>query len=483
MSDAELATITETLTQDPGLPRANPTQSYWQQSPHPLSTAQSTSLPALTDIAIIGSGITGASVTKTLLEKNGSCRVTVFEARTLCSGATGRNGGQLAINAAERYLDLKKAVGVEMAGKIVRFNIATLRRLREIAREISVEEYTELTETVKLRCFKDEDSFEKVKKGIVALEADHPSFKGLYQILGSESCEKEHGIFGIAGGILHPAGTIWPYRLVTKIFENLMERFPSRLGLETNTPVITAVEYNPTVDHKYPYALRTTRGVVRASQVVYCTNAYTGHLLPTLRGPLFPLRGTMTVQDLGAESENRGSTTSWAIHYKPYHDAEDDTYADGLIYGMQNVHTGAYFFGGEKATAADMLSADDSTLSPSSIRFLQQSLLSLFGRESKNVEGSRLISTWSGAMCFSSDEMPLVGRLPSSVSGNAGDGEWICAAYSGYGMPIAWLAGESLGAMVLGLPPDDLLPEAYLISEERLNKQLTTERSIERVLS
>ncbi|KAL1848450.1 hypothetical protein Plec18170_008048 [Paecilomyces lecythidis] len=477
MSDVELTA--EIIARDPGLPRKNPTQSYWQKDPHPLAAVQSASLPATTDIAVIGSGITGASVTKSLLEQHDSCQVTLFEARTLCSGATGRNGGQLAVNAAETYLQLKESVGAIMAGKIVQFNMENLDRLRVVASEISAD--AELTNLVKLRCFKDAKSFQAVKEGVAALEVDHPSFKGIYEILSSERCEKEHGVFGIVGGVLHPAGTIWPYRMITKVFEVLSNRYPSRLAIETNTPV-TSVNFEPTVDTEYPYTLHTPRGVVRATQVAYCTNAYTGHLLPTLRGPLFPLKGTMTVQDLGARCVNRGLSNSWAVHYTPYWDPDDGTYADGLIYGMQNVNTGEFFFGGEKASAEDMLSADDSILSPSSVKFLQESLLSLFDCNSQNVEGSRIVSTWSGAMCFSSDEMPLIGRLPPSVTNNTGKGEWICAAYSGYGMPTAWLAGESLAGMILGFPSQDRLPEAYLITEARLRKTLTTEKSVERLL-
>ena len=45
-----------------------------------------------TTYAIIGSGVTACSVAKNLLEdpRSGADRVTTFEARTLCSGATGR---------------------------------------------------------------------------------------------------------------------------------------------------------------------------------------------------------------------------------------------------------------------------------------------------------------------------------------------------------------------------------------------------------
>lgn len=181
---------TEIISSDPGLPRENPTAPYWQKDPHPLASAQSPSFPATTDIAIIGSGITGASVTKILLEQHDSCNVTVLEARTLCSGATGRNGGQLAINAAQIYVKLKEAVGAEMAGKIVRFNIETLRRLREVAAEIDVVEYVELTDVVKLRCYQDRESFDHVKRGIAELEADHTDLKGIYDILDPQRCEK-----------------------------------------------------------------------------------------------------------------------------------------------------------------------------------------------------------------------------------------------------------------------------------------------------
>ncbi|KAJ6016845.1 hypothetical protein N7451_000224 [Penicillium sp. IBT 35674x] len=466
------------VRQDPGLPRSNPTASYWQHEPHPLSAIQSAVLPATTNIAVIGSGVTGASVCKALLEMDQNHHVTVFEARTLCSGATGRNGGQMAINAAETYEQMKLDVGAEMAGKIIRFNIKTLNRLREIAQEFAAE-YAECTDVTKLRAFKDMPSFEKAKAGIKALELDHPSLKGIYSVLTAEECEK-HGAFGLVGGIRHASGTVWPYRLIMKIFEVLRERHESRLSLEANTPV-TSVRYEPNADPKYPYVISTARGEVRSTHVAYCTNAYTGHLLPSLRGGLFPMKGTMSVQDVNHALTNKGASDSWAIHYKPFLDPADDSLADGLIYGMQNVKTGAFFFGGEKSPVSDLLSSDDTFLSASSVKFLQESLLSLFGRDPENITESKLVSAWSGIMCFSSDAMPLVGRLSETITHNSGEGEWISAAYSGYGMATAWLSGESLAAMILGQSAQDCLPEAYLVSESRLQSSISAAKSIERL--
>jgi glycine/D-amino acid oxidase-like deaminating enzyme len=183
------------LEQDPGLPRTNPTSSYWQTPLHKLSHIQSSSLPSRTEIAVIGSGITGASVTKTILENHPTAQVTVLEARTICSGATGRNGGQLAINAAETYVKTREAVGAAMAGKVVRFNLKTLQAMREVAREFSGEDFPgaqdpEVTEVTKVRAFMDEESFRGMQKGLRELEADHPDLNGIYSIIDAETCQR-----------------------------------------------------------------------------------------------------------------------------------------------------------------------------------------------------------------------------------------------------------------------------------------------------
>ena len=74
------------------LPVANSTESYWQTPPHRLASFRS-SWQDRADVVVIGSGITGSNVARNLLEHNASLRVVLVEARRLCSGATGRNGG------------------------------------------------------------------------------------------------------------------------------------------------------------------------------------------------------------------------------------------------------------------------------------------------------------------------------------------------------------------------------------------------------
>lgn len=259
--------------------------------------------------------------------------------------------------------------------------------------------------------------------------------------------------------------------MVTRVWNDLMEKYPDRLNIEINTPV-TSVSCEPENKTTYPYAVHTSRGIVRASKVAYCVNGYIGHLLPELRGRMFPVKGTMTVQDLSAQAPNRGATNSWAVHYLPRFDKRTGTLADGLQYIAQNARSGYFFIGGENSDPYDMFSSDDTSVASTSREFLQDTLPKLFGQ--RRTEKSKLISSWSGIMGFTADNMPMVGRLPQSVTKRRGMEEWVAGAYCGYVMPNALLSGESLADLMLGKKLDPSFPEAYLITEKRLQSTLTT---------
>ncbi|KKK26296.1 hypothetical protein ARAM_001586 [Aspergillus rambellii] len=462
--------VTGLITADPGLPRSNPTPSYWQHVPHPLASTQSASLPNHTDYAVIGSGITGLSVALTLLESDLSATVTVLEARTLCSGATGRNGGQLAANAGEEYLHLARVHGAERAGQIVRFTLRNLERMRDLVNKYAPDA-SELQDVQKLRVFQTPDTFADFEESIAALERDHPSLKGLYTIISTEQLKEEYKMDG-AGGALLRAGTVWPYRLITQTFASLLEKYPSRLSIETNTPV-TGVD----VDSGSGYTVQTSRGSLRAGKIAYCTNGYTGHLLPRLRGPIFPFKGTMTVQDPGPNTRNCGKEISWGFHYPAVYDETSNIYSGGLYYLLQSARTGYFYFGGEHTKIENCLSSDDTEVDEGSIAQLREKLARFLG-EDRSREPWAVVSAWSGVMGFSADGLPVVGRLPASVTEREGEGEYIAAAFNGYGMPNCLLCGEALARFMMGKNEVVQLPEAYGINEDRLKNLLTVENSV-----
>ncbi|KAJ5467895.1 FAD dependent oxidoreductase [Penicillium sp. IBT 31633x] len=467
------------VTADPGLPRSNPTQSYWQHIPHVLADVQSPELPTDRDFAVIGSGITGLAVAKTLLERHPTATVTVLEARALCSGATGRNGGQMAANAGEQYSYLAETHGAETAGKIVDFTFRNLEKMQELIEEYDAVELSEVQRLQKLRVFLTQGKYDAFKKSIALLETDHPSKKGLYRILDAESVVKEYGVHGTYGGALLSAGTVWPYRLVTKVFATLLARYPGRITIETHTPVESVAHSStptsPTA-RDYPYTLYTSRGSLRARTVVHCTNGYSGHLLPQLRGRIHPFKGTMTVQNPQNAVPNEGKAVSWGFHYPPTYDPKTKQVGHGLYYLAQSAKTGYFYFGGENARLEYSISGDDSFVAESSVTHLEKVLPGFFGKNDNS--NWRLISSWSGVMGYSSDGLPIVGRLPSTLTGREGDGEWIAAAFNGYGMANSLMSGEALAAMVLGEDVSDWLPIAYGLGEKRLRETLTVPGAI-----
>ncbi|KAF9890478.1 hypothetical protein FE257_005883 [Aspergillus nanangensis] len=467
------SSILDLLTRDPGLPHPNPTQSYWQREPHPLATAQSSSLPAKTNFAIIGSGITGLAVSLTLLESHPSATVTVLEARTLCSGATGRNGGQLAANAGEEYLHLAQMHGAEMAAKIVRFTFDNLQQMQELSQRYAPES-CDLQAVQKLRVFLTDDAFAKFQGSLSLMERDHSSLRGIYTVIDRDQLKRDHQIDG-AGGCLLPAGTVWPYKLVTSAFASLLEKYPSRISIETGTPV-TSVTQESSCSTGYPYRLDTPRGSLQATKVAYCTNGYTGHLLPSLRGPIHPFKGTMTVQDPGNAMENQGRSLSWGFHYPATYDKPSQRYAAGLYYLLQNTETGYFYFGGEDTRIDLCMTADDSHVGDIAVRQLRGKLAPYLGCDGG--EPWPLVSAWSGIMGFTADGLPLVGALPTSVTGRDGTGEYVAAAFNGYGMPNCLLSGKALAKMMLGEEVSDWLPEAYTINDRRMQEFLTVDQAV-----
>jgi glycine/D-amino acid oxidase-like deaminating enzyme len=261
-----------------------------------------------------------------------------------------------------------------------------------------------------------------------------------------------------------------------KILEDLKKSYSSRLFLEANTPV-TEVQYTTSEDQSHPYSLQTPRGIVQARHVVYCTNGYSGHLLPQLRGRLFPKRGTMTVQDLGKRVPNQGAKNTWNFHEKPRYDEEIESVVSGYYYLQQNARSGYFFLGGDAQTPFTALTSNDSNVSSVGVQHLQDVLPTFFGLNSDSSD--KLISSWSGIMGYTADSLPLVGNIPRSVTSREGDGEWIAAGFNGMGMTLCWRAGETLAGMINGQDVSESLPAAFGISDGRMKQTLTVERSIE----
>ena len=255
--------------------------------------------------------------------------------------------------------------------------------------------------------------------------------------------------------------------------------------------------------------------------IIHATNGWTSHLLPGLRGKIFPLRGLMTAQRPGTGLPTPG-TRAHIFYYTPGFDyltqlpKREPSCEGELLFGGGAVQGG-------RIALSELGVSDDSAYNMAMASYIQGALPEFFGRANWGTEGvpnvpqadspwasGRVKALWTGIIGFSTDMQPWVGRVPSDVSGRAAPmpmpmsthhpvtsasplendaalqslaapGEWVSAGYSGEGMVHAWLCAHALALMLLGLEEEQSVP-TWFPDEFRLTKQRLKRATFERLM-
>ncbi|EWG48844.1 hypothetical protein FVEG_08504 [Fusarium verticillioides 7600] len=384
------------LLSDPLLPRPNPSISLWQEPVHPtVSSIQSPTLPSYADIVVIGSGITGCSVSKALLEDDSlesTTRIVVLEARTLASNATGRNGSQLVSPVRHLYNTMCKRHSEETAKEMGRFSFMNIERIMGMLEELDPElqESSEIRHVHKVMVAGDEETWKTSKESLNSFREAIPSHQTTHRVTEQDNLAKDFNIKNGHGVIDHPAGAVWPYRPITGIFERLLVQYHDRLSIETNTPA-TAIKYisgtasDGSSMPDYPYVIETPRGAIQAKQVIHCTNANAAHLLRPFR--------------------------SWSYLTKSTLDPVSERFDGGLYYLQQHATTGDIWVGTDYSNIFDVLTSDDTAVPGHSVEALLKFLPKYFVKGWPEDERPELKGVWTGLQGHTSDGLPLVGKL------------------------------------------------------------------------
>ncbi|KAM0351580.1 hypothetical protein ACHAPU_002588 [Fusarium lateritium] len=441
----EFSSLLTRASSAPGFPVSEPTRPYWLDDPPfpALCDIQDDELPQEADVVIIGSGITGAAVAKSLLELSDSkLRVVVCEARQLCSGATGRNGGHIKSAPYDEFAMFRPKLGPEGARRVVRFKRSHLEMMKQLGEKIPQAEVREV-ETVDV--FLEKEDLDKAKKQIDDVKEWMPEEE--CKVWEGEKARKEFGVNELAvGAVSYSAGALWPYRLVTGVWNDLLERFS---GLSINTH--TAVE-SVTQNSDASYTVKSSRGTIRARHVIHTTNAYAGQLISSLRGSLAGAIAHMSAQRPGASFPTSHGNRSWSVIYNPGFDYVTQR-PDGPDGTPGDLMIGGGFFR-SRAEGLDQIGVwDDSQTHALPMMHVRGVMPTIF--EPQWGEGSKLVKSWTGILGFTGDLMPLVGRVPEPRA-QKDSGEWMAAGFCGEGMVWAWLCGTALAVMVLGKEGEDL---------------------------
>ncbi|KAL8944094.1 MAG: hypothetical protein Q9216_000685 [Gyalolechia sp. 2 TL-2023] len=442
----------------PIAPRPSPTSSYWQDPPHLLAEHRTTSgLPGSASIVIIGSGITGASIAYNLLAQHDNSTVLMLEARTACSGASGRNGGHTKSASYRAFMDNVQDQGEEEAAKIVRFEYKCMKAVHAFAREHSLECDSWEGETVDI--VYDHGQWVRAQKAISEMKRilgdDDPAAQ--HKFHDASETEDLFLVGGAQGSVSYEAGSINAYKFVIGVLELALDR---GLNFQTNTLVLS-IDRSET--DRNSWIVKTLRGSIRAERVILATNGYTSNLYPPARGIIVPLRGTVAAMRPGRSlKEGLQSTYSFiygnGYEYMIFRPA-GSTFAGDLVIGGCSTKApkeGLYEWG----------TTDDTTTDPEIAQYVRDSAAEYFGpRWGEDHPSGRIRKQWTGIMGYSSQGFPLVGSVPDEP------GLWIAASFQGSGMVLCFHTAQALVTMMNGGDDkrfDGWFPRPFRMSENRL---------------
>lgn len=208
--------------------------------------------------------------------------ILLLEAREVCWGATGRNGGHC------------QPLLTERPPNIGAFEIKNLTAVRSYIESNNVDCEWRLGSAC--RAFFSKELFEEGKKDVEQLRKTAPELGKLVTVIEDKKVLAKHRVSRKAHGatLTKGAAGLWPYKLIAHIVEKVVRE--GKLNLQTNTPV-TKIESQVLaagVSDVPIVHVTTPRGVVAAKHVILATNGYTSHLLPSFAQLIVPARCEMS---------------------------------------------------------------------------------------------------------------------------------------------------------------------------------------------
>ncbi|MEO5954048.1 MAG: FAD-binding oxidoreductase [Chloroflexia bacterium] len=373
--------------------------SHWLTTVDPSAFPPPTSLPASTEVAIVGGGIMGVSVAY-WLARSGIPAV-LLEARDLASGATGRNAG----------LMLAGSKPIENP---------------ELVRSVLDEENIDAAYSAPghLALASSEDIWDQF-----CAEADkRRDTPNPVHSINHASCE---GLLGMKiskrflGGRYYPAGgMVNPTRLVYGLAAAAQRR---GTAIVTQTPVSSVA---PT-SSQTGFTIYTNRGDLQARQVIFACSTSLTTFAPQFKDVISPVRG----QVLSTQPLPTVFRLGLGVDF-------------GTVYWRQ-APDGAIVIGGYRNLDRITETSTDESLNPD----IQQALADFLPNTFPNFPRISVRRRWAGIMDYPTDGQPIIGPIPDSPN------QWVITGFGGHGLPGAIGAAKALTeAITTGNTPAILDP-------------------------
>jgi len=446
------------------LPTPTSSHSFWHSEPNEFLLGHRTTaeLPTEADIVIVGSGITGTSAARYLAEDERAKgkTIVVLEAREACWCATGRNGGHC------------QPLLFDRSPEVAEFEIKNVATVRSYIQENNIA--CEWRDVSGCRTFWTEEAMREAEQAIAHLQKTAPDIARRVTLLKDKEALEAHRIAPdcVGAAVSEGAASLWPYKLVAYTLEKLVKH--GCINLQTTTPVSAITPSAPGQS-----TLHTPRGTITTPTVLLATNGYTSALLPHFADLIVPVRGEMSAL-LPPTNASLLPDSYGMVAALGQPASNDDYLVQRPLEGVPNPKGHLMFGGGRAAgTLPSLGESDDSVVDPGTATYLKRALLRLLRLDGETAGLAELTAAavWTGIMGYSRDNHPWVGNVPGQ------HGLWLCAGYTGHGMPngtlcakavvdmlLGALQGEELAALCERMVSQGAIPRSYLLTRERVQK-------------
>jgi glycine/D-amino acid oxidase-like deaminating enzyme len=382
--------------------------SYWQDTATPHGDYRRTPVPEQVDVAIVGGGLTGTSAAVALRQRGAS--VVVLEQHTIGWGASGRNGGMATTGLAIGFAAAVKRYGAERAVAMFGAYNDAIDHLEKLVTEHAID------------C-----DFERSGKLTLAYRPAH--FDAMRRTQRTLQDLADYEVVTVAKADLHTevgtdyyhGATVDPLAAGLHVgkFVNGLAKVAADLGATVcENAEATVLAGSAGAGH----LVQTSRGQLRAAQVLIATSGYTGRLTPWLRRRLIPVGSFVIVTEpLPTEVVDR---------ILPHRRQASDS--KNLIYYFRITPDNRLLFGGRARFA---MSSPDSDMKSGQV--LYRAMVELF----PYLTGTKVDYTWGGLVDLSMDQMVHAGER---------DGVYYSLGYSGHGVQMATYMGLRMAQLMSG---------------------------------
>jgi gamma-glutamylputrescine oxidase len=348
---------------------------------------------ATADVCVIGGGVAGVSCARELALRGAD--VVLLEARTVASGASGRNGGFLLAGAAPFHVDARERWGAEVARRLYKRTVDVQEEVYGLAAAIGAGAAVRRVGSLRLATTPEEAGH--VRQHVEALLED--GFDA--ELVERDALEPALARIGRAGCLVRHDGALQPARWIRALADDA-ERRGVRLFEETPAqPDVRA-------------CTTTTGAKVEASTVVVAADGALPRLVPEAAGTVRARRLHMLAS--APLAEHVVGTLVYARYGYEY---------------LQQTPDGRIALGG----FSDLDGADSYTDreegNPVVWERLERYLLDDLG-----VRGAEITHRWVGIVGFSDGDRPLVRRIDERL--------YALGGYSGTGNLIGFIAGRAV---------------------------------------